>query len=487
MDIIDKIKNNLKLEPEIIKLMQKLNYRGNQCLVIGGAVRDSILGIEAKDIDIEVYGISYEDLMKFLSQYGKVDLVGQKFGVIIFNPYNGKMKYDFSIPRTESKIGVGHNAFNILLDSNLSIKDASERRDFSFNALAYDPIEDQIYDYFGGLDDLKNKIIRHTSDAFSEDYLRILRCFQFQARLDFTIHPDTITLMKKMLTDNPNEFRELAIERVGEEWLKWSEKGIRHDLIFKFMRDTGLIDFYPELKALKETPQDKIYHPEGDVEVHTELCLIHMDKVIERENITGTKKVIMVASILLHDVAKPPTTKEEMKRGRMMITSNGHEEMGGEMAKVFLSGIGFHAELIEPISNLIANHLAGVKIAHITVLSGKTKFIKKLSRKLHPATIQQLLFICESDTNGRGDDSFKIATGSDDIREIANQVTVIDKQYEYIIMGRHLIEWYNLKPSKEFGIILGKANEAQENGFINDLESGKKWLNDNLELLTNKK
>lgn len=396
------------------------------------------------------------------------------------------MKYDFSVPRKESKMGVGHKGFEITLDSNLSIKEASERRDITVNALAYDPIEDQIYDYFGGLDDLKNKVIRHTSEKFSEDYLRILRVFQIQARFDFTIHPDTIALMKKMLTDNPNEFRELAVERVGEEWLKWSEKGIRHDLIFKFMRDTGLIEFYPELKALKDTPQDAIYHPEGNVEVHTELCLAHMDKLIGRENLTGTEKVIQVMGILFHDIAKPPTTKEEMKRGRMTITSNGHEEMGGEMVKTILSNIGFHAELIEPISNLIANHLAGVKIAHITALSGKTKFVKKLSRKLHPATIQQLLFICESDTNGRGDDSFKIATGSDDIREIANQVTVIDKQYEYIIMGRHLIEWYNLKPSREFGIILGKANEAQENGFINDLESGKKWLDDNLELITNK-
>lgn len=476
----------ITVEPEILSILQQLNDKGHLCLIMGGSVRDALLGIEPKDVDIEVYKISYEDLMKFLSQYGKVDLVGQKFGVIIFNPYNGKMKYDFSIPRTESKMGTGHKGFDITLNSNLSIKEASERRDFSFNALAYDPIADQVYDYFGGLEDLKNKVIRHTSNSFSEDFLRILRCFQFQARFDFTIHPDTIALMKKMLTDNPNEFKELAVERVGEEWLKWAEKGIRHDLIFKFMRDTGLIEFYPELKALKETPQDPVWHKEGDCEIHSEMCLTHMDKVIEREKLTGTEKIIQVMGILLHDIAKPNCTKEEFKHGRLCITSNGHEEMGGEMAKNILSNIGFHAELIEPISNLIANHLAGVKISHIEELRGKTKFVKKLSRKLHPANIQQLLFICESDTNGRGDLEFREATGTSEIKEIANQVTVIDKQYEYIIMGRNLIEWYNLKPSKKFGIILGKANEAQENGLFSDLESGKKWLDDNLELLTNK-
>jgi tRNA nucleotidyltransferase (CCA-adding enzyme) len=451
------------------------------------------MGIEPKDIDIEVYKISYEALMTTLSHYGRVDLVGKKFGVIAFHPFGSEMKYDFSVPRKENKFGTGHKGFEITFDLDMTIKDAAERRDFTFNALAYDPITDQLYDYYGGVEDLKNKIIRHTSDKFSEDYLRILRAMQFQARFDFEIHPDTIDVMKVML-QNSDEFFELSVERVYVEWKKWAEKGIRHDLIFKFMRDTGLIECYPELKALKETPQDAIYHPEGDVEIHTELCLAHLDKLIDETinrprrtpsvaeftpAIVGNEKIVLVMATLLHDIAKPATTKEEMKNGRMTITSNGHEAMGGVMARKFLSEkLGFSDELIFPICNIVANHLAGVNIKAIESPAGQVKAVKKLSRRLYPATIKQLLCVMEADTNGRGKSGYQVVTGGSEIYQIAeHSLDIIDKRYEYVLMGRHLIE-AGLTPSPDFKKILQKSYEAQENGEFSDVEGAKKWLNE---------
>lgn len=475
----------IKLNADIHSILQGLNNKGHQCLVMGGAVRDAILGIEPKDIDIEVYGISYEKLMEFLSDYGKVDLVGKKFGVIIFNPFNSEAKYDFSIPRTENKIGVGHKGFDIKLDSNLTIKDAAVRRDFTMNSIAYDPIENKVYDFFGGVDDIKNKIIRHTSDKFNEDYLRILRAMQFQARFGFSIHLDTIELMKRMLSDN-DEFKSIAKERLFEEWMKWAEKGVHHNLIFKFMRDTNLIDYYPELKALKETPQDAIYHPEGDVEVHTELCLKQMDEIVFRENISGSEKTILVMSILLHDIAKPHTTKEEIKKDRLTITSNGHEEMGKDVARVFLENIGFYERYIEPICNIISTHLAGIHITQITNLTGKYKFVKKLSRKLIPANVKQLIYVMEADTNGRGHDEYREPIGCKDIMDIANELVIVEKEYSYLLMGRHLIE-AGLKPSIEFGSILKKSYEAQENGEFNDVDGAKNWLSIMLNNRTNGK
>lgn len=468
------MKNLIKLNTDIQSIIQKLNDKGHQCLVMGGAVRDAILGIEPKDIDIEVYGISYEKLIDFLSDYGKVDLVGQKFGVIIFNPSYSNIKYDFSIPRTENKLGVGHKGFDIKIDSNLTIKEAAIRRDFTMNSIAFDPIENKLYDFFGGVEDIKNKVIRHASDKFIEDYLRILRAMQFQARFGFSIHKDTILLIQEMLKSS-DEFNTLAKERLFEEWAKWAEKGTHHNLIFKFMRDTGLIEYYPLLKSLKETPQDTIYHPEGDVEIHTELCLAHMDKVIERENITGSEKIVLVMSILLHDIAKPQTTKEELKRGRMTITSNGHEEQGKEVASEFLESIGFYPKLIEPIGNIIAVHLSGVHISQITKTAGKHKFVKKLSRKLSPANVKQLIYIMEADTNGRGYSEYIEPIGAKDILEIAEELSITEKEYNYLLMGRHLIE-AGLKPSIEFGNILRKSYEAQENGEFSDIEGAKHWL-----------
>ena len=466
-------KQLITLEPVIIDLLNQLKDNGCQALVVGGAVRDAILGFVPKDIDIEVYKINPQNLTHFLSNHGDVAVVGQRFGVTIFKPTNSNIKYDFSVPRRENKIGVGHTDFAVTFDENMTIKDAALRRDFTMNSLAYDPITNTIYDYFGGVEDINNKIIKHTSFQFKEDALRILRAMQFQARFDFEIHPDTILEIQDMLITN--DFDELSKERVFEEWMKWAEKGIRHDLIFKFLRDTTLIDRYPVLKALKETPQDEIYHPEGDVEIHTMLCLNHMGKVIVNENISGIEKTTLVLSILLHDIGKPATTENKIKRDRMTITSEGHEELGGAMAKTFLTELGFHESIITPISNIVSNHLAGVNISMIPKESGKIKSIKKLSRKLFPATIQQLLYIMDADTNGRGGLEYKLPTGHKELSEISKEIDVTHKQYEYILMGRHLIE-AGLKPSREFTEILNKANEAQENGSFSDVDGAKNWL-----------
>lgn len=474
------IKNNLVLPSSMTRLLTELNKLGHTTLLIGGCVRDAYLGIKPKDIDIEVYGINYEKLEQFLSAYGRVDIVGKTFGVIVFTHYESSMRYDFSIPRKENKLGVGHTGFDITLDANLSVKEAAERRDFTFNALAYDPMTDELHDYYGGIGDLENKIIRHTSDKFEDDFLRIIRAMQFQCRFDFDIHYTTLYKIQKMLSYKDshietNEFNLLSKERVFEEWMKWAEKGINHSRIFKFMRDTHLINYYPELKALKETPQDEIWHPEGDVEIHTTLCLKKIDRIVKENNITGREKAILVLAVLFHDIAKPPTTERKEKRGRMCITSEGHEEMGGVMTKDILSRMGFHAEIIEPICALITNHLAGVHLSSIAVSKGKVKFVKKLSRKLHPATIQQLLYVMDADTNGRGGTEHKEPSGAKEMAEIANQVHVTTKQYEYILMGRHLIE-AGMKPSPEFGLILKASYEAQENGEFNNIDDAKLWL-----------
>ena len=463
----------IAMEPAVLPVLKSLKAQGYTSLIVGGAVRDAYMGIEPKDIDIEVYQISYSMLSGILEQYGKVNLVGKNFGVIKFKPKGAEMEYDFSVPRKENKIGIGHKEFEVTFDTSMTIKDAALRRDFTFNALAYDPIQNTVYDYFGGIGDISLGIIRHTSDKFSEDPLRILRAMQFQARFDFAIAPETILEIRQML--KTTEFSTLPKERIFEEWKKWAEKGIRHDLIFQFLRDTTLIDSYPELKLLKETPQDKIYHPEGDVEIHTMLCIKRMDEIIKAENIQGKEKLILVMAILFHDIAKPQTTEEQFKNERMTITSHGHEEMGGKMVKEILPRMGFYDEYVEPISNLVANHLAGVTISFITAESGKVKAVKKLSKRLFPATIKELLYVMDADSNGRGFPEFKVPTGSEDLARIAKDVNVNEKPYEYILKGRHLIE-LGLKPSKQFGEILDKANEAQENGEFSTVDEGREWL-----------
>lgn len=484
MEIIQLKDKLITLDYSIENILKKLKDLGLRSYVVGGAVRDALLGISPKDIDIEVYGINYEDLMNILSEYGKVDLVGKKFGVIVFCPNDGELKYDFSIPRRENKSGVGHKEFEIEFSPDMTISDACERRDLTFNALCYDPLENIIYDCYGGLSDLNNKIIKHTSDKFEEDYLRILRIMGFQSRLDFDIDFNTIEKIYVMLGesyDSKNEFLKLPKERLFEEFKKWAEKGVVHDGIFSFMRRTNLINYFPQLKLLKETKQDPIYHPEGDVEIHTELCIKHMDSIINNNNIIGDEKIILIMSILLHDIAKPNTTEEMLKNGRMTITSHGHEALGGVIAREFLESIGFHEHLIVPICKLVENHLSGVNISQITSPSGKIKAVKKLSRRLYPATINQLLYVMEADTNGRGSLEYKEPSGYTDIKNIASSLDLTQSTYEFLMKGRHLIQ-LGLKPSNEFGAILQTCNDAQENGEFNDVEGGIIWLSEYLKL-----
>lgn len=197
---------NKEILDTVTHVLEFLNNNGFNPVIVGGAVRDAIVGDKPKDIDIEVYGITVENLESILSNYGKVDAVGKSFGVLKFIPYdaNGKLveleePFDFSVPRRENKVGLGYKGFEIELSDDISIEEAATRRDFTWNSMGYNPITNTLYDYYGGINDLAEGIIRHTSPKFAEDPLRILRAMQFQARKGHVIAPETYELMNNIV------------------------------------------------------------------------------------------------------------------------------------------------------------------------------------------------------------------------------------------------------------------------------------------------
>ena len=161
--------------------VHELHAAGFRPLIAGGAVRDALLGLEPADIDVEVYGITYDRLAEMLSRRGRADLVGKSFGVVKFEGC------DFSVPRRDSKIGAHHRDFLPTFDPSITPREAASRRDFTINAMAYDPVTHEILDFFGGRDDLENRILRATGPAFSEDPLRVLRGMQFACRFNLTL------------------------------------------------------------------------------------------------------------------------------------------------------------------------------------------------------------------------------------------------------------------------------------------------------------
>ncbi len=237
--------------PNIIKtIASNLDAMGAKCIVVGGSVRDFYLKKEIKDYDIEVYGLdSLDSLQKLLSHYGSVNLVGKSFGVLKFR-CNG-FEYDFSFPRTESKVGQGHKGFDVKVDGSISFREASKRRDFSINAMGYDIQEGKFLDPYNGMSDLKNKLLKHIDDkTFQEDPLRVYRAIQFCARFEFRCDEKTLLLCKKMVDEDT--LLTLPKERVLEELKKLFFKASKPSIGFELMKKLGILKYFSELDELNE-------------------------------------------------------------------------------------------------------------------------------------------------------------------------------------------------------------------------------------------
>lgn len=237
----DKIDNYNLLDESIsdivnLSFKQEIENIGGKLYSVGGAVRDKFLGKESKDLDVLITGVSFDQLEKLLSKYGRVDAVGKSFGILKFKPQGSSEEIDIAIPRTEKATGEGgHKGFEVTSDHALPIEKDLERRDFTINAIAKDAAGNVI-DPYGGQEDLKNKIIRIVNpQAFSDDPLRMLRAVQFAARFDFTIEPKTEQLIKS----NSSRIKEIPAERILTELDKIVKKG---DVLYgaDLLRETGL-------------------------------------------------------------------------------------------------------------------------------------------------------------------------------------------------------------------------------------------------------
>jgi len=241
----------------IYPILAAIQAAGGSPLIVGGAVRDALMGAEVKDFDIEVYGLPIDQLSELLAGFGRVDAVGRSFGILKMRTPAGH-ELDISLPRRESKVGAGHRGFLAAPDPTMTPREAASRRDFTWNALAVTPAG-ELLDFFGGAADLSAGIIRHTTDAFAEDPLRVLRAMQFAARFDMRLAPETAALCRTLLPEAPT----LATERIWGEWQKWALKGRKPAAGLRVLGETGWLTLYPELAALIDCPQDPLWHPEG--------------------------------------------------------------------------------------------------------------------------------------------------------------------------------------------------------------------------------
>lgn len=456
--------------PSDLRAMLDALRRVGRPRVVGGGVRDWLLGLTPKDFDVEVAGVDFETLHRALAPFGASDVVGRSFGVIKVRSSASGTEYDFSLPRRESKTGAGHRGFAVAPDPGLDDAEAAARRDFTINAIAVDPFSGAILDPHGGQRDLANRVLRHTSSAFVEDPLRVLRAFQLAGRFDFTLAPETTALCHRIV----DTYAELPLERVWGEWEKWAAKSLRPSRGLTVLQETGWLRHFPELAALAGTPQEPAWHPEGDVFIHTQHCLDALVSREEWQDSAPLRRAILSLAVLAHDFGKPSTTARAEKNGALRWTSAGHESAGGPLAESFLRRLGAPLRFDAPVRALVVNHLAHHH--------GQTQFsdsaVRRLARRLDPATIDDLAVVMHADADGRP--PLHTPEIHARIEELVAQARALALQRlapKPILQGRHL-QALGLKPGPQFKRILDAAFEAQLDGAFADEAGGGAWVRD---------
>ncbi len=457
----------LELPNGLSQAIDKLETAGAICLVVGGSIRDALLGMKPKDFDIEVYGLPLEKIEKTLSTIGKTDLVGKAFSVVKL--WTQGEEYDFAIPRRESKTGAGHRGFAIEADASMNPAEAAQRRDFTCNALFYDPARQEVVDHYGGIADLKAHQLRHVSPAFSEDPLRALRAMQFAGRFALTLHPETAKLCRAMR----HEFHSLAVERIWTEWEKWATRStsLSHGMLA--LQASGWLPFFAELNALVDLPQDPEWHPEGDVWTHTLRCLDALQAHTNWATLPPEQRCAISFATLCHDLGKARCTRFASKRGEKRWISPGHDSASAWLSETLLARIATPKHLREKVSRLVGNHHY-LNTAPVNGPSNSS--LRRLAKRLEPASARELVYVMIADHRGRPplvseEQERYIKTFQTRIQELELK----DSAPKPILLGRHLIALGH-KPGKAFKAILDAAYEAQLDGAFEDETGAKEWL-----------
>ena len=291
-------------------------------------------------MDIEVYGLTPDCLRSLLGARFMVDVAGKSFEIIKIH----ELPIDVSIPQHDLAARDRCKRPRQSCDPFMRPEDAASRRDFTINAMAYDLLTGQLFDPYNGLRDIRARILRHTSNKFADDPLRVLRGMQFAARFNLEPAPETISICRTLSQEG------IAKERVFEEWRKLILRGQKPSKGLSFLRACAWTRYYPELEALIGCKQDPERHPEGDVWNHTLHCL----NAFATQRLGADWEDLVVGfAVLCHDFGKPARTR--VKNGR--ITAVLHDIAGVEPAKAFLKRLTNQEKLIHEVVPLVKAHM----------------------------------------------------------------------------------------------------------------------------------
>ena len=450
----------------VSNLAAQIQSRGGQAIVVGGSVRDMLLSqIDgepslAKDIDIEVFGIEPGELRALIEDNFRVDTTGASFEVWKAHIPGVTEPLDISLPRRERATGLGHKDFLVEADPHMSFSEAALRRDFTIGAMGYNPLTGELLDPCGGIQDLSNRLLRHVGDAFDEDPLRALRAARFAARFDLVVHPETVERCRRLRPQGDL----LPVERRWGELSMTLKQARTPGRALHVLDEIKWIDMLSEVADLRGVEQEKSWHPEGDVFIHTAHVLDYWSKNLRTSN--QEDDMVVAVAALCHDLGKARVT--QVLDGR--IRALDHERAGVGPTRSFLEGLG-QLRLADQVAPLVENHLAPVVMGKDRVTD---KALRRLSTKVE--RIDLLVALARADQGGRPPlDVSKPMADIDWFSERVKSLGVEKGPPKRLARGEHLME-LGLKSGKEFKVYLDKAYDAQLSGEISDEAGAKRFL-----------
>jgi len=463
------MKDDVGFNDLIIEFARGVVLNKGRAFFVGGVVRDRFLGVESKDVDIEVYGLSLDILKMVVRDYfPDFGEIGVSFGVL--HCVVGEYSVDISLPRMDNKVGVGHRGFDVEVFPELGFENALRRRDFTVNAMLLDILSDELIDPFGGRDDLDDGLLRMVDgDTFVEDPLRVLRGMQFVSRFGFEVDGDTKAKMVEMV----GGLGELSEDRRREEWRKLLF-GRTPSLGLRLGLELGVFsgDVFLELEVfskMKDTSQEPKFHPEGDVFEHTIMAVDVASKIVRKEKFDEKFSLGVLLGTLCHDFGKVDTTC--VVDG--LIRAHGHADAGVKYVSGVLGELGF-SSYVKTVEPLVKFHMMP-KLAFINERKGdgfSDGEFRRLSRFVYPATLRMLTYVSEADYDGRdfvdGEREYSGVDMSEYYLNRAGELWVVDGPPEHCISGGALIK-LGLKPGPQFGLLILAADELND---LYDFERG---------------
>ena len=418
------------LPHRLLTIASEIRDAGGRAFLVGGWVRDALLGKNCRDYDVEVYDLTQDELVPILKKHGRTNLVGKAFGVIHLAMKG--LSLDFSFPRTESKVGYGHRGFVVHTDEKLSFKEAALRRDFTINAMGMELPELTLCDPYGGIEDLKKGLLRHVGPAFVEDSLRILRGVQFASRFALTLAPETVELCKTL------SLADLSIERLFEEFKKWLLKPGKPSLGLRAFLDIKLNEFFPEVFPLRESWDDL-----GEMLDNME----NLRRTLLSEGNALSDAQVMEFAFAAFLSGNSETSLKFLER----ITNESHLVKNVPLLLKSYSELDFAIVDDAPALRRLAVKLGGLKLLCLLVKATPRKFYAAVGNAEFPEKLWQA----------------------------ASNLDLLNAAPQPFLMGKMLMEM-GFKPGKEMGEMIKQSFELQLDGKIQNAEEAIAWAQSHL-------